>query len=157
MPLSAITPGATWTASVTGTGLTLSTKSAIGSGESRDVIVAANTGLTRRAGTVTIKSGAVSATVVVIQDTTRVVGLSRTTWAAAPGGAQVTAGVTTWNQATWTATVSEPWILLGAGAGGDGDDITIVARPNTTGAPRAGTITVHSGGGAATLTITQRE
>jgi hypothetical protein len=117
--------------------------------------MAPNTGTQRRTAVVTVKSGTATATVLIVQDTTRTVSLSKSTWAPTRDGATTTLTITAPNQATWAAVSSDDWLIALPSTGVDGDQVTLLARPNTTGASRTGTLTIHSAGTTTTLTTTQ--
>jgi hypothetical protein len=93
----------------------------------------------------------------VIQDTWRLVTVSRTSWSPASGGASTTASVTTRNEETWTAVSDQPWLVVGPPISSTETDLVLLARPNSTGATREATVTVTaSGGSSATLTVSQK-
>jgi hypothetical protein len=146
--------GGTWTASESATWLTLSSTRAVAAGGSVTVTASANTTSARRTATVTLKSGKGSATITVVQGSSKTITLSRATWAPAKGGATVTVTVTAHNDATWTASVDQPWVGIGGPATVGGTSLTAVAQPNT-GPARTATITITAGPNTTQIPITQ--
>ncbi|MDR1293867.1 MAG: hypothetical protein LBK59_02730, partial [Bifidobacteriaceae bacterium] len=150
-----ITGGASWTASESSSWLALSTTGAVASGGSRTLTASANTTTSRRSATVTVRSGSDSTTITVIQDTTRALAVSRTTWSPSDRGASVSASVDVYNEGIWTAISDQPWLLTGGPTGPGADGLTLVAEPNA-GPARAGTVTITSGTQTVTVRVTQR-
>jgi hypothetical protein len=129
-----------WTASVSPSWLTLTSPA---SGVGPTVIgynVPANAGACGRTASLTV-SGAVH---VVSQDGTSCdYAVSPSTVAAPSGGGSGPVAVTTTGGCSWSATSGASWITIGGAATGTGSgNVSWVAEPNQTGAPRSGELVV---------------
>ncbi|MDR1294322.1 MAG: hypothetical protein LBK59_05115 [Bifidobacteriaceae bacterium] len=149
------TSGGTWTASESASWLSLSTTGARTSGASITVNAAANTTASRRQTTVTVKSGSQSTTVTVVQDSSRALTLSKTTWAPSKGGGSLEVTVDAYAQGVWSATSDQPWLVTAGPVSPTDDGLTVLAQPNT-GPARTGSVTVRAGDQTAIVTVSQR-
>jgi len=141
--------GCGWTAASNVAWATISS-AASGTGDGAvEIAVAANTG-PARSGTLTVATR----TVTVSQDSGCTYSLSAPSHTAPAGGGPGSVNVTAAPGCTWTAVVNagNPWITIASGATGDGSAaVQFVVEPNSSGAPRSGTILI----GGQTFTVTQ--
>ncbi|MDR2564484.1 MAG: hypothetical protein LBC97_00205 [Bifidobacteriaceae bacterium] len=150
--------GGTWTASASPSSwLKLSPTGSQPAGVARTVSLTANTSGETRVGTITVTSGGVSATHVVIQPSAaNPVKLSKTSWSPSASGASTTATVTVAGGISWEAAADVDWLLAGPRTSWTEDTLTIVARPNT-GPARVGTVCVSTSHQPTTcVTVTQQ-
>ncbi|MDR1387279.1 MAG: hypothetical protein LBJ44_06755 [Propionibacteriaceae bacterium] len=156
LPLTAVSAtGATWKVTESATWLSVSPTGSIASGATRTLTATANTTTARREAVITVTAGGVSTTITVVQDTTRTLTASKTSWSVSASGSSTTASIDTYNDQSWTATADQPWLVVGPPSSPTDDTVTIVAQPNP-GPARTGTITIHSGTQTATITVSQR-
>ena len=137
-----------WTASSAAGWITIGS-AAGGSGNGGiDVTIGANSG-PARSGTLLVAGR----TVTVNQDSGCTITLGQPSTTAPGGGGPGTVAVSSAGGCTWTAVSNAPWIAVTGGSPGSGDGtVTFNVEPNTTGAPRSGTITI----GGAGFTINQQ-
>ncbi len=152
-------PSATWTASADQSWLTF-TSAISGKGNgSFSYSVPGNPGAISRTANVTVATSAASATQPVTQ-LGGVLNISPSSANAAAAGDSGTVTVST-NQDSllqWTATASDPWVIITAGASGIGPgSVQWRAAANTVSSPRTAVITVTPLGGVGqTFTISQQ-
>jgi hypothetical protein len=104
---------------------------------------------------ITIKSGTVSTTVTVVQDSNKTITLSRTSFAPTKAGGTGEATITAYNQDTWTVTSDQPWVATAGPAAATATALTVVVQPNT-GPARTATLTIRTTHGhTSIITLTQ--
>jgi uncharacterized protein (TIGR02145 family) len=120
------------------------------------VNVAENTSGASRAATLTVTSEGASKTVVVTQDAPTLT-LSRNTLSVMSAAADYPVNVT--SNVNWTASVSAGanWCTIAPASGTGNGTLTVNLTQNTTGAPRAATITVAGNGLSQTIAVKQLE
>ncbi len=130
--------GCAWTAASNVPWLTL-TGATSGAGAGRvDFTLAANTG-PARSGTLTVATR----TVTINQDSGCTYTLGAPSYTSPGTGGPSSVTVSAGAGCTWTAVSQVPWITVTAGAAGTGDGtVQFNVDPNSTGAPRSGTITI---------------
>ena len=91
-------------------------------------------------------------TITVNQDSACTISIAPASQSMIVGGGTGTVAVTAAGGCAWTATSNVSWITITAGASGSGNGtVQFIVDPNTTGAGRAGTLTI----GGQTFTLTQ--
>jgi len=148
---------ATWTATSSQPWLTLSTAGGTGSG-TVTLTTAPTTTVAPRTAMATIAGQAVTVTQA---GGTPTFTLSATDWnVPAQGGTQAVTVTSPLNDATWTATSSQPWLALSTAGGTGNGSVTLTAAPTTTVAPRTATatiagqvVTVTQAGGSSSFTV----
>jgi len=149
-----------WTASSSQSWLTVSPSSGANGGYFV-VTTAPNSSQSSRTGTVTVRAGDASTTLTVTQAGTTApatVSLTPLGWGITTDLPATGSGVNMFvgtNQASWTASSGQPWLILSRSSGVSGDLLSVTVAPNTGKASRSGVVTVSAGGATTTLTISQ--
>jgi hypothetical protein len=157
LTLSAVvSTGAAWKVKTVPTWVTASSKTDVASGGTVVLTAAANATTSRRSGTVTLGSGTATATVTVVQDTTRSVKVTPASWTVARTGGSLNVSVGVFNDSTWTVTSNQPWLIAGPAVSPSDGTLVLVAEPNNGGQERTAVVSVESEGVTTTLTVTQR-